>query len=152
MTSNDFGLQADGSAFGGWNFHLQFTPAYRAKPFRDATLKEACEREARAVAARLGVTLAASEFGPDHWHLFVTGAKNYSAPVLARRFKGATSRTLRRDYWPQVKQSEWGDHFWSHGYFAETVGRVTSDTVRYYIERQQAKHWPQPQQTKLTAY
>ena len=152
MTSENFGFQADGSAFGGANYHFIFTPAYRTKAFSAAELKEACEREAFAVAARLGVTLAATEFGRDHWHLFVTGAKNYAESELARRFKGATSRVLRRDHQPIVKQFEWGDHFWSHGYYAETVGRVTADTVRYYIERGQTKHWPQPQQTKITAY
>ena len=152
MSSASFGLKADGSAFGGANFHLIFTPAYRRPVFQDAEIKNACEREALAVAERLGVELAASEFGRDHWHLFVVGCKNFSAPVLARRFKGATSRAVRRGLWPRVKQFLWGNHFWSHGYFFETTGRVTSETVRYYIERGQQKHWPQPVQTKISAY
>lgn len=139
-------------ALGGWNFHLQFTPAYRRRVFEDAAVKKACESAAHDVAARLGVRLAASEFGPEHWHLFVTGAKNYSAPELARRFKGATSRALRRDCFERVKKWLWGDHFWSHGYFAETIGRVTSETVKYYIERQQRKHWCQTVQKTIAEY
>ena len=35
----------------------------------------------------------------------------------------------------------WGDSFWSDGYFYESIGRVTTDTIRFYIERQQGKHW-----------
>jgi hypothetical protein len=31
--------------------------------------------------------------------------------------------------------------FWSDGYFYESVGRVTSESVEYYINRQQGKHW-----------
>ena len=145
-------LVSAGHAVGGWNFHLQFTPAYRRRIFEDDELKKACERVAREVAARLKIEVAASEFGPDHWHLFVTNCKNYSAPKLVQYFKGNTSRVLRRDYNDRVKKMLWGDHFWSHGYFAETIGRVTGDTVNY-IERQQKKHWntkPQKPNTQKT--
>ena len=149
-------LVSAGHCVGGWNFHLQFTPAYRRPVFQDAEVKRVCQSEAQSIAARLGVELAASEFGPNHWHLFVTGAKNYSAPQLARRFKGATSHAIRSSCAERVRKWLWGDHFWSHGYFAETVGRVTSETVKFYIERQQRKHWIKPQrdvsvQTQLSA-
>ncbi len=30
---------------------------------------------------------------------------------------------------------------WSDGYFYESIGRVTSETVEYYIKNQQGKHW-----------
>ena len=128
-------------AFGGWNFHLQFTPAFRRDMFRDGVLKEACASEAKRIASALGIEIGASEFGPDHWHLFVCRCKNYSASQLAQRFKGATSRFLRLHFAERVRTKLWGNRFWSGGYFAETVGRVTAETVRYYIERQQRKHW-----------
>jgi putative transposase len=73
--------------------------------------------------------------------LFVCNAKNYSAPELARRIKGATSRFLRENFFDRIKKWLWGDHFWSRGYFAETIGRVTSESIRFYIERSQGKHW-----------
>lgn len=150
-------LVSAGHCVGGWNFHLQFTPAFRRKVFEDEVVKGVCEREALAVASRLGVSVAASEFGRDHWHLFVVGAKNYAAPELARRFKGATSRAIRRECLERVRKWLSCDHFWSHGYFAETIGRVTSETVQHYIERQQKKHWMKTRrehgvQTNLSAY
>ena len=57
------------------------------------------------------------------------------------RFKGASSRVIRRDYWRNVKKKLWGKKFWSAGYFAESIGRITSESIIYYIERQQGKHW-----------
>ena len=131
---------------GGANYHLQFTPKYRRPVFRDDILMEACRREFDAIAARLGVRLEACEFGPDHVHLFVTGAKNYSASQLAWRFKGASARALRRDHPNHIQPYLWADcdSFWTDGYFHETVGHVTTPTVRFYIERQQAKHWEPP--------
>ena len=78
--------------------------------------------------------------GPDHVHVFVAGWKNHSIAYLAQRFKGATSRVLRRDFWPRVRPLLWGDKFWSGGYFAETVGRITTKKMKHYIDRMQARH------------
>ena len=126
---------------GGANFHLQFTPKYRRRVFEDETIREACREAFHAKAKALGVVLEACEFGPDHVHIFVCGCKNYSVPQLAQHFKGFSARVLRRDKWHRVRKYEWGGSFWSDGYFHESVGRVTSETVRYYIERQKKKHW-----------
>lgn len=148
-------LEAKNHALGGWNFHLIFTPAYRAKVFNVFEVKELCRKVIRDVAERLGFRVEADEFGPDHWHVFVTGAKNFSAPQLAHRLKGATSRRVRAELVAHIKPYVWGDHFWSHGYFCETIGRVTSATIRHYIERSQRKHWvgsSEPNQTKLTEF
>ena len=125
----------------GSNYHFQFTPGYRREIYRDLELKNACKKVFYEIAERLGVTIEAIEFGPEHVHLFVSNCKKYSVEKLAMRFKGASSRTLRRDYWSKVKKKLWGKKFWSAGYFAESIGRITSDSIIYYIERQQGKHW-----------
>ena len=52
-----------------------------------------------------------------------------------------TSYGIRRKCWDTVKRYLWGSSFWSDGYFFESVGRVTSEMVEFYIERQQRKHW-----------
>ncbi len=68
-------------------------------------------------------------------------SKNKSVMTLAQRFKGASSRELRKVHWDRIKLKLWGDSFWSDGYFYESIGRVTSDAIEYYITRQQGKHW-----------
>ena len=92
-------------------------------------------------AKSMGVGIEAMEFGPDHVHIFVTGCKNYSASYLVGQFKGNSSYVVRKECWGLIKNQLWGDHFWSGGYFYESVGRVTGDMVKFYIERQQSKHW-----------
>ena len=155
LVSASFGeLTAKGHAFGGWNFHFIFTPAYRRRVFEVEGVKELCRKTASELARTLGFEIV-QEFGPDHWHLFVSGAKNYSAPQLAQRLKGVTSLRVRSELGSQIKHLLWGDHLWSHGYFAETIGRVTSETVAHYIARSQHKHWlapSEPTQRTLTNY
>jgi REP element-mobilizing transposase RayT len=157
MSSASFDLGSDGNAVGACNFHLQFTPAYRRQVFWDAVVKEVCARAARELAARLGLGIAASEFGPDHWHVFLTDCKHYSAEQLAFRFKGYTSWVVRRECGKRLRAILWGDKFWSEGYFYESVGRITNESVQYYITRTQGKHWTKPMtqnraQTTLLTY
>ena len=145
--------------------HLQFTPAFRRDVFCDAVLIKFCRLYFLLIAKSLGVDLVGCAFGPDHVHLFVGGWKNYSIAELAQRFKGASSKYIRENFWHRFQHKLWGDKFWSGGYFAETVGRITTGKMKHYIDRQQEKHWkdhnyriylethlkPEPQ-TNLTDY
>ncbi len=85
------------------------------------------------IAMKYKMVVRALEFGPDHVHLFLGNCKKYSVPQVAQYFKGASSRELRKKYMDRVKIKLWGDSFWSDGYFYESVGRVTSESVEYYI-------------------
>jgi len=123
------------------NYHLQFTPNFRRKVFLPAEVRNRCKDAITEKATELGVTLYAIEFGPDHCHVFVGNCRNFSVPELVQYFKGYSSRVIREDLWPIVSQYLWGDHFWSEGYFYESIGRVTSQAVKFYVERQQGKHW-----------
>ena len=128
-------------SFGGANYHLQFTPKYRRWVFTSHRVQEFCRKAMTEKAEKLGIKLSAIEFGPDHVHVFVEGCKNHSASYLAGQLKGFSSYVIRRTCWPEISSQLWGKQFWSDGYFFETVGRVTGDMVKFYIERQQRKHW-----------
>ena len=123
------------------NYHMQFTPKYRRDVFRNEVVMKKCRGAFKEVANKLGIIILALEFGPDHVHLFVGNCKNYSISQLARHFKGFSSKVIREECWDSIKRKLWGDKFWSSGYFYEAVGRITSETAQFYIERQQGKHW-----------
>ncbi len=86
------------------------------------------------------MVVRALEFGPDHVHLFVGNCKKYSVPQIAQYFKGASSRELCERYWEHVRKGIWW-LFLEWWLLYESVGRVTSESVEYYINRQQGKHW-----------
>ena len=134
-------LQHHRHSLGESNFHLQFTPNFRADVFIPQKIRDFCKQLFYQKAAQLGVIILAVNFGPDHCHLFVGNCKNYSVPQLVQHFKGYSSRYLRQTFWGEISQKIWGPRFWSEGYFFESVGRVTSESVKFYIERQQGKHW-----------
>ena len=123
------------------NYHLQFTPNFREDVFVPEEVRILCKQCFYFKAAELGVVVLALEFGPDHVHLFVGNCRKYSVPDLVQHFKGYSSRIIRAQLWSAISKLLWGKRFWSEGYFYESVGMVTSAAVKFYIERQQGKHW-----------
>lgn len=123
------------------NYHLQFTPKYRRDVFTKARVRKTCRTAFAEAATKMDIDILALEFGPDHVHIFVGNCKNYSVPDMAQRFKGYSSYVIRQEHRDSIKDKLWGNHFWSSGYFYEAVGRITSETAQFYIERQQKKHW-----------
>jgi putative transposase len=109
--------------------------------FRIEKVRIVCKRALLEKAQAMGIVVGAIEFGPDHVHLFLVNCKNYGVSYLTAQLKGYSAYMVRRECKNLIKKYLWGEHFWSGGYFFESVGRVTGDMVKFYIERQQKKHW-----------
>jgi putative transposase len=132
------------------NLHLQFTPKYRKRIFEDKDVLAECERQFQEIAAQLKVQLAGMGLGPDHAHIFVMNWKNYSIAELAQRFKGASSRAIRQKYPVRLTvKGLYGDSMWSDGYMHRTVGAVTAETMKKYVNESQQKHWTANKPTQV---
>lgn len=147
------------------NFHLQFTPAYRRDAFVSEKVRNTCREYIYKKANELKIVVFAMEFGPDHVHLFVGNCRLQPLPELVQQLKGGSSYAIRKECWDEIKSKLWGKKFWTGGYFYEGVGSVTSPAIKFYIERQQGKHWTEKEllelenskiidgkQTRLTAF
>jgi len=126
---------------GGSSYHYQFTPKYRQPVFWGTGTRKLVGAVIRMKLAAMGIVLGAIEFGPDHVHLFLVNCEKYTVSEIARQLKGFSSYYLRKNYNHVFHRYLWGDSFWSDGYFYESIGRVTSDTIIYYIKHSQGKHW-----------
>jgi putative transposase len=69
----------------------------------------------------------------DHVHLLLSIDPSTSVSHLVKFMKGKTSRKLQMEY-PELKKRYWGQHLWARGYFAVTVGNVSKDMVKEYLE------------------
>jgi putative transposase len=134
-------LRSGRHCVGEANLHLQLTPAYRQVVFSSRVLRDITTSLFYEQAQKLGVNLAAIDYGLDHVHLFVEDWRCWSVSNLAQRFKGAISHELRQKYAYLFEDKLWGSKFWSGGYFYRTVGAVTAETVKKYVAESQTKHW-----------
>ena len=128
-------------SLGGSNYHMQLTPKYRKSVFRNQKIRALVKAALEYKAHVLHITIEAMEFGPDHVHMFISNCRQYSVSKLAQYLKGYSSRIVRKHLPYDIMYYNNGSSFWSDGYFYESIGRVTSDMIKFYIERQQKKHW-----------
>jgi putative transposase len=47
--------------------------------------------------------------------------------------KGRTLSKLFEEF-PHIKKRYWGRHFWARGYFCATVGQMTEEMIKEYLE------------------
>lgn len=71
----------------------------------------------------------------DHLHLLVSYPPILPVSKLVQYLKGKTSRQLLQEY-GSLRKAFWGQHLWARGYFAASVGTVTDEVVKEYIEKQ----------------
>ena len=69
----------------------------------------------------------------DHVHSLVAAPTHLSASQIMQKIKGRSSRVLQQEF-PHLKKRYWGQHIWARGYFCTTVGQVTDQMIRDYIE------------------
>jgi putative transposase len=112
--------------------HVVWCPKYRRRVL-DGRVAERLDELIREKANERGWTVVALEVMPDHVHLFVKHDPKSSASYVANQFKGFTSRVLREEF-PHLKSRL--PTLWSSSYFAASVGSVSAETVRRYIDTQ----------------
>ena len=71
----------------------------------------------------------------NHIHIMVSAPAHLSPAKIAQYLKGKSSYRLQREF-PQLRKKYWGRHLWARGYFGATVGAVTEDQIKQYIENQ----------------
>ena len=73
----------------------------------------------------------------DHVHLILKCPPKVSISKAVNSLKGASSRVLRSRKYPEIKSKLWGKHFWSPSYFVSSIGGVTIEEIRKYVENQE---------------
>ena len=71
----------------------------------------------------------------NHVHVLVSAPGHLSPSKIAQYLKGKSSYRLFREF-PYLRKRYWGSHLWSRGYFCSTVGAVTEEMIKKYIENQ----------------
>lgn len=121
------------------NYHVVWSVKYRRKiltpeieTFLKATVQE--------IATDKGFTVHLFETGAcDHVHCFISAPPKLSITTIVKYLKGITGRKLFEQY-PQIREKLWKGQLWNHSYYIETIGAVSEDNIRRYIE-QQAKSY-----------
>jgi len=77
------------------------------------------------------------EVDKDHIHLMIDSVPKLSPLMIVRVLKQQSTIEIWRMRSKELKRHYWVENtFWTDGYFASTIGEVSSKTLKHYIENQ----------------
>ena len=121
------------------NYHIVWSVKYRRKvitPEIESYMREIIHQ----IADAKGFHVDEFESGHmDHVHLFVTAPPKLSPSLIIQYLKGITGRKLLEKY-PELRKQLWKGELWNHSTYIETIGDVSSETIRKYIEHQSKQY------------
>ena len=89
------------------------------------------------IAEKSDFSIEAIEADKDHIHMLVKSSPKLSPLQIVRRLKQASTIAIWRLHRDTLRCMLFKNRtFWTDGYFVSSVGNVSVDTVRAYIERQ----------------
>jgi len=113
-------------------YHVIFCPKYRRKVLIgdiEKRLKELILEKQE----EYGYEVLDMEVMPDHVHLVLDADPMIGIITIVSKIKGYTSKQLREEF-PLLKKRI--PTLWTHSRFISTVGAVTLEVVKKYIEEQ----------------
>ena len=81
------------------------------------------------------ITIIKGNIQPDHVHLLISATPSLSIAQIVQYLKGRSSKKLQEEF-PVLRKQFWGQHMWATGYFCRTVGTVTNEIIKNYIDEQ----------------
>ncbi len=116
-------------------YHLIWCPKYRRNVLVgkvEQRLKQLLKQKAK----ENDWVIETMEIMPDHVHLFVKANPVASPHWIVQQLKGYTSNILRKEF-PELKSKL--PTLWTRSYYCESVGHISEDTIKKYIEDQKGK-------------
>jgi putative transposase len=123
----------------GWHtvydiqYHFVWVTKYRYHVLRGEVAKRARELILQSCLSR-DIKIIKGHVSKDHIHILVSCPPRLSPSKVMQYLKGRSSRLLQ-DEFPHLKKRYWGRHLWARGYFCATVGTVSQEQIKEYIER-----------------
>ena len=116
-------------------YHLVWTPKYRFRILQ-GEIKEFVEKKIRAICEWKKVEILEITIMPDHVHAVVTIPPKLSISEFMGIIKGKTAIAGFQQQKSLRTKPYWGNHFWSRGYCATTIG-MDEEKIRRYVKYQE---------------
>jgi putative transposase len=117
------------------DYHIVFTPKYRYR-ILTGELAASVEQDLRQICSWKEVEIDEMSVQPDHVHIVVSIPPRLSVSDFMGVLKGKSAIRMFKSHPNLKKKPYWGNHFWSRGYFVNTVG-INEDMIRRYVKFQE---------------
>ena len=115
-------------------YHIVWTTKYRYKVLKGKIAVRLRELLRQGCEAR-EITIVKGNIGKEHVHMLISCPPSIAPSKMMQYLKGRSSKILQEEF-DELKKRYWGQHLWAPGYFCRTVGSVTEEMIKQYIEEQ----------------
>jgi putative transposase len=116
------------------SYHIIWTLKYRASILKGIMRKKIIKYLFEK-AKTINVVIEKYEIMPDHVHLFIKCTPQHTVSKVIQYLKGYFSYKLRSEYKKYRKYKA----LWSRSYYCESIGHISENTIKKYIEDQMKK-------------
>jgi putative transposase len=117
------------------DYNIVWAPKYRFRILTGA-IKDLVDHDIRMLTEWKEHEVVGLSMQLDHIHLVVSFPPRVSVSDLMEIVKGKLAIKLFKSYPNLKKKPNWGNHFWSRGYFVNTVG-INEYLIRRYVKYQE---------------
>ena len=118
-------------------YHIIIVPRARCAVFRYEITKRLCEEGLELVCRNNDIDLFTYEVMADHVHVFISCPPRKSILKICAILKGGTSHYIRSNMIALKKYPR----LWSRGVFYRSVGNVSAQAIRNYIDNSEKNQW-----------
>jgi len=119
------------------NYHIVWVPKYRYRVLT-GVVKELVEKDVHTLCEWREVEVMELSVQADHIHLVCSIPPKLSISEFMGFLKGKLAIKLFKSYPGLRKKPYWGNHFWTRGYFVNTIG-MNEDLIRRYVKYQEER-------------
>lgn len=117
------------------NYHIVWCVKYR-KPILTESIQKELKQILYDIADDKEFIIQSCEIGNnDHIHLFVSAHPKLSPSYIVKMLKGISGRKLFLNH-PEISDKLWKGTLWNNSYYIETIGLISEDVIKQYIEKQ----------------
>lgn len=116
-------------------YHLVWCPKFRFKVI-NGNIKKSLKNILGDICNKYQYKILELEVMSDHIHIFLSAKPTVAPTDIVRTLKSISAIKLFKEY-PKLKKfyARCGS-LWSKGYFVSTIGNVSSQTIKKYIQNQ----------------
>ena len=119
------------------NYHLVMVTKYRRKVITDQ-ISDRLKEIFTYIQPDYNITLKEWNHDKDHVHILFSAHPKSEITKFLNAYKSASSRLIKKEH-PEIRSQLWKDAFWSQSFCLISVGGVTLDILKAYIETQGEK-------------
>lgn len=119
------------------NYHIVWSTKYRRDVLTgdiEAALREVIVE----TAVEKGFIIKSMEVMPDHVHVFASAHPKIAPSYMIKMLKAVSGRKLLLAF-PALRRTMCRGHLWNPSTYVETIGHISEDTIRLYIEDQKKR-------------